>query len=266
MGGSVTAAMEVIRSAKHDKISALIELGNASKRRGSPLVPVYGEEALDWAIGAGLKIDSLYISETGGYGGALPGVKTYRVSDFLNKKITGYSHVIDVCALAEKKPESIEDAMGNREAVVILDRVLDHGNIGTIIRAMRCFGYGNLVFTNYYMDAYYKNIVNSSRGEAFKIVHDSIDAEKIIASLKRRGYKIYATSSDYTININDACRFPQPYAVIFGNETDGIGDELMSLSDGIIGCPISKDVDSLNVGVAAGIILNRMSLSDSEDA
>ncbi len=256
--------MEIIRSIKHEKVSQIIELIDFANREQSSYIPVYGSEALEWAVNSKLKIDSIFISQSVNIPAFINDISfadKYYITEFLNKKITNVSHIIDICALACKRENEIDNAIKNKENIIVLDRVLDHGNIGTIIRTMRCFGYNNIIFTNYNMDVYYKNIVNSSRGEAFKIRHQNIKMDQMVQILKDNNYKIISTASDYSLNINDLKeKIDNHYAIIFGNETNGIDQKLIDLSDLIIGCPMNNGIDSLNVGVAAGIILNRMSI------
>ena len=260
--------MEIIRSVKHEKVAQIIKLSDFANRNRSHCVPVYGSEALEWAITANLIIDSIFISQSADIPlliSKFPNIKNkYYITDFLNKKITNVSHITDVCALAYKNEKDIGNAMENSENIIALDRVLDHGNIGTIIRTMRCFGFNNLVFTNYNMDVYYKNIVNASRGEAFKIISKQVEINQLITMLRTHNYQIISTASNYSLNINDSTnilsgRINAPYALIFGNETNGIEPGLINQSDAVIGCPMDNGIDSLNVSVAAGIILNKLS-------
>jgi len=256
--------MEIIRSMKHEKVSKIIDLCDLSHRNHSPYIPVYGSEALEWAIKADFNIETIFISESHNIPSFIcetQKTEILYISEFLNKKITNLSHVLDLCALVCKKDENIYTVMNNKENIVILDQVLDHGNIGTIVRTMRCFGYNNMIFTNYEMDLYYKNIVNASRGEAFKVIHQSMEMNQLINILKNHDYKIYSTAANYSLNINDlSTKINDHYAIILGNETSGIDQKLLELSDIIIGCPMQNGIDSLNVGVAAGIIFNKMSL------
>jgi len=259
--------MEIIRSIKHEKISNIINLRDLSYRNQSPYIPIYGIEALEWAIQADYKIETIFISESHNVPTFISenqNIEILYISEFLNKKITGLSHVLDLCALACKKNVDIYTIMNRKKNIVILDEVLDHGNIGTIVRTMRCFGYNTLIFTNYEMDLYYKNIVNASRGEAFNIIHQSIEMNQLINMLKNHNYKIYSTAANFSLNINVlSTKINDHYAIILGNETNGINPKLLELSDSIIGCPLQNGIDSLNVGVAAGIIFNKMSLLSS---
>ena len=254
--------MEIIKSVKNEMIKQMTELAACVERKTANAVPLYGFNAVEWAYNAGWTIEYILISESAVkslYSNEfLSQFKKYYISDFLNKKITGVSHIIDVCGLAKNNNYVAKNIFDSKKPVVILERVLDHGNIGTIVRTMRGFGFDKLVMTNYNMDIYYKNIIGASRGEVFNVDFANLDFDELMNNVEKNSYKIISTKACCDYDINDKFILPESYAIVFGNEETGISDQLLMRADFSIGCRMQNNIDSLNVGVAAGIILNKL--------
>jgi TrmH family RNA methyltransferase len=134
--------------------------------------------------------------------------------------------------------------------------VQDHGNLGTIIRTASAFGIRDVVATAPGLDIYFKKIVSASRGKSFETqVYAFPSASAALDALKERGYQIVATSPHAREIQSMAALKPQPIALVVGNETEGIADEIMQKADVVVQIPMSGLVESLNVGVATGISL-----------
>lgn len=152
-------------------------------------------------------------------------------------KIIGVAHY-------EKK-----DITGNQ--IIYLDNVQDPGNVGTIIRTALSFSYSGVVLSNNSSSIYNEKVIQSSKGAVFKLpIKENISLDE----LKQKGYQIVSTSLkdavDYKkVNLNDR------FVLVFGNEGQGICLETLKKSDLLI--KISMDnIDSLNVAIAAGILMN----------
>jgi TrmH family RNA methyltransferase len=150
-----------------------------------------------------------------------------------------------------KKKESV--LYGNR--VVILDDVQDPGNLGTIIRSCVAFNVDTLVLTEGCVDLYNPKVIRSTQGMLFNlniIVVSDIDG--FVSDLKCKNYRIYSTKvngGNSLKSIEKCSRF----AIIMGNEGNGVRDSLMDLADSYIYIDMNPSCESLNVGCATSIIL-----------
>jgi RNA methyltransferase, TrmH family len=251
---------ESITSLKDPRVVEARELTSARGRRQRRKCLLEGAESLQWALEAHLLIEQVF------YHAALhddPFLATlhehhipcYAVTEGLLKKISGTSYLIPYLGVAHLPQERpLDDAMG--ELVIILDRVLDHGNLGTIIRTATAFGVRDLVLTDLHLDLYFKKIVAASRGKVFE-VHARYfpSGSAAIAALKGQGYQVVATSPHARDLQAFAPLQPRPVALIVGNETEGVADDILQQADVVVQIPMSGPVESLNVGVATGISL-----------
>lgn len=248
---------EHITSIKDTRVVEARELASAAGRAQSGKCLLEGEESVQWALEAGVRVEHVFYAGQGG--DAVFRLLRERhipcdqVSEGILKKISDTSYLVPLLGVAVV-PQGPVEQMG--DFVVVLDRVQDHGNIGTIVRTATAFGIRDIVSTTSALDLYYKKIISASRGRVFNIrVQRYNSGIEALTALKRRGYQIVATSPharDLQAQVQLEAR---PVALVVGNETDGISDEIMQQADLVVQIPMSGLVESLNVGVAAGISL-----------
>jgi len=138
---------------------------------------------------------------------------------------------------------------------VVLEEVTNTHNASAVVRT--CDAAGVL-----YVDIIYSqpipfpiNEAISTRAEKWLHFQTYKSPKECFDELKRRGFKIAATSlSDDSIPYTDI-DYSQPIAIVFGNESEGISDEAKTMADYLIKIPLNGMVQSLNLSVSVGIIL-----------
>ncbi|HVU69888.1 MAG TPA: RNA methyltransferase [Ktedonobacteraceae bacterium] len=249
-----------ITSIKDERVAEARELTAAAGRARLGKTLLEGEESIFWALEAGLVVEHVFIAAHARAQEWLAafqskGIACYTVSEGIMKKISDTSYLVPVLGVARlpAPPASLEAASN---FVLVLDRVQDHGNLGTIIRTASAFGIRDVVATTPGLDIYFKKIISASRGKAFEAqVYAFSSASAALDALKERGYQIVATSPHARALQSMAALQPKPLALVVGNETEGISDEIIQQADVVVQIPMSGLVESLNVGVATGISL-----------
>jgi len=178
-------------------------------------------------------------------------VKKFIVNEKIKNSISQTESPQGIFAVVKMKKFSIEF---RDKRFVILDRIQDPGNLGTIIRTSDAAGFNTIILDKGSVDPFNPKVVRSSQGSLFHLKIINFDIKRIIEELKDRGVKILGTSPKgdkvYTdVNIRDRL------AIVFGNEAKGIRDEILSMCDETIRIPIYGRAESLNVSVSSGIIL-----------
>lgn len=174
------------------------------------------------------------------------------VSEAVMKKITNLTNVPKIIGVSKKiQPK---DFNGN---MVILDRVADPGNLGTIIRSAVAFGIDTIVLGKGSVSVYNPKVVRATEGLLFHINIIEADLEEFIPKIKENGYKIFVTD---VLNGNSLYeeKFDGLCAIVMGNEGVGVNEDIKVLRDEALYIPIDKTCESLNVGVATSIILYEM--------
>ena len=144
-------------------------------------------------------------------------------------------------------------SLGNN--IVVLDRVQDPGNLGTIIRVADAAGYKDIILTKGSVDVYNDKSVRSSMGSLFNMNILYMEENHLIECLKEKGYKILVTAlAEDAVNYNEM-KLEEKNAIIFGNEGQGASEMIIEKSDQKVIIPIYGSAESLNVAMASGIIL-----------
>lgn len=139
--------------------------------------------------------------------------------------------------------------------VIVLDRLQDPGNIGTILRTADAAGYMGAILLKGTADVYSPKIVRAAAGSLFRLPILMGDTPgQVVRMLKRHGKNIICTAPAsgrfyYDIELKENA------AVVIGNEGNGVCEEFMNHSDLLVGIPMEGTVESLNAAVSAGILM-----------
>lgn len=159
------------------------------------------------------------------------------------KNTQGIISIVEMNYEILKDPEKIKSGK-----YIYLDNIQDPGNIGTIIRSAVAFNFDGVIFGKGTCDIYNEKTIRSSAGSIEKIRILFIEDENIL-------YKNNLISADINgKNINEF-KFPENFILAIGNEGNGLSENIIKNSKEIISIPISENIESLNAGVSAGIIM-----------
>lgn len=145
-----------------------------------------------------------------------------------------------------------EEKIGKR--IVILDDIQDPGNAGTIIRNAVAFGIDTIVFSKSSVSAYNKKTLRSTGGMIFNINIIIDDLENVISQIKNNDIKVIGTSLNTSKSLETLEKMDN-FAIIFGNEGNGVSKDILSLCDEVIKINMNSKCESLNVAVSSGIVL-----------
>jgi RNA methyltransferase, TrmH family len=240
----------LLTSVKNDKVKSWKKLHTRKEREKTGTFLIEGFHLIEEAINSKWEIDEIILQE----GVELPNwssdFKIVEVSENVFQHITQTKTPQGVAAVVRFKK------MGNivGEHVLLLDRVQDPGNLGTIIRTADAAGFDAVILGDGTVDVYNDKVIRSTQGSIFHIPILQDNLTKRIPELKMDGFHIWASaltnSKDYhTVKSNTKV------ALILGNEGSGIQTELLELADEIVMIPIYGKAESLNVSIAAGILM-----------
>jgi 23S rRNA (guanosine2251-2'-O)-methyltransferase len=145
--------------------------------------------------------------------------------------------------------------IGRNPLVLILDRITDVRNFGAIARTAECAGVDAIIVPSRGSALMGADAVKTSAGALFKIpVCRSVNLKDTIDYMKACGLQIVAATekaTDYHFQID----LTLPTAIMLGSEEDGVSPEYLKRCDQRVRIPMVGEIESLNVSVAAGIIL-----------
>ncbi len=153
----------------------------------------------------------------------------------------------------------VHEVRSKRSAVVIiLDKISDPGNLGTILRSASWFGVDAVLTGEGSVDIYNAKVVRSAMAAiANLIIAQEIKTAEAVSTLKSIGFTIIASSQAAKKNYSDYA-FPQKSCIILGTEATGIRKKILDFCDESIVIPRIGKMESLNVGVAGSIIMSEI--------
>ena len=174
---------------------------------------------------------------------------------FVTDKVMNKIKSVNTCLYVGIVNKPVFDGnLGDR--ILLLDGVCDPGNMGTIIRSALGFNVSSVVLSNTCCDLYNDKCLRACEGSILKVNVLRDDLVPVIKSLKGI-IPIYTTDVCDGENIRNVSS--DKFALIIGNEGNGVSNDLVTLSDKKINIKTNSNLESLNVGVATSIILYEFS-------
>ena len=175
------------------------------------------------------------------------GVKEYQVTEQIIEKITDTKTPYGIVAVCEKKENSFALPKGN---ALILDKVSDAGNLGTIIRTAAAAGFEDLYLYNC-VDVYSPKVIRSTLGGIFRIRIYNVTLEQALEVAKKTKSICLDMSGDNILEEKQVA----PVTLIMGSEAHGISKEIRENVAKTISIPMKNNIESLNVSIAAAIAM-----------
>jgi len=170
----------------------------------------------------------------------------------------GVAAVVDLPKFTDEEiTANINQSIESEEQFLVLDKVQDAGNLGTIIRTAVTFGIDNIICIKGTVDVYSPKVVRSTMGAIQKLniyyVEEDVFAE-ISREFKNNGYVIVGThlaAKEYLHELKQK----RNRIFVMGNEANGMSKNISNVCDKLIKIPMMPNQESLNVAIATSICL-----------
>jgi TrmH family RNA methyltransferase len=230
---------------------------------------IEGLRILEEAIRTGLRFSAVFFRESAQDRAErlLPQigaqVETLLLPDKLFDSLAPSESPQGVAALVRLKEFSFDHLVERLHVgpIVVLAGLQDPGNLGTILRSAEAFGSAGVVLGEGTVSPFNSKVVRASAGSVFRLPlihgHGKSKLEKlelVCDDLHKKGVSLIATSSHKGVPVDES-DLKSAAAIFFGNEGSGLPRDLISKMDESIAIPHNPQVESLNAGVAASIVL-----------
>jgi RNA methyltransferase, TrmH family len=231
---------------------------------------IEGLRILEEAIRSGLRFSAVFFRESAQDRAErlLPQlgaqVETLLLPDKLFDSLVPSESPQGVAALVRLKEFSLDDILESERMqvgpIIVLAGLQDPGNLGTILRSSEAFGSAGVVLGEGTVSPFNSKVVRASAGSVFRlpVIHghgkSTAKLEEVSEKLRVQGVRLIATSSHKGTPLDQA-DLTSGAAVFFGNEGSGLPREVMAKMDEVVVIPHTTQVESLNAGVAASIVL-----------
>ncbi len=181
--------------------------------------------------------------------------KTIILSENVFRKVCYKENPDGFLAEVKTRERSLEEiVLNNKPLIIVLDGVEKPGNLGAILRTAAASGVTAIIINNSQTDIYNPNVIRASEGQFFKqnIVVSTVN--KTVKWLKTNNIISLAAVTNAQEKYTEV-DFNKGLAIILGSEAKGLSQEWLEVADKKIRIDIKAEIDSLNVSVAAAIIL-----------
>ena len=253
----------LLSSPQNSEIKRLQKLLKKSKtRRESNRFVIEGEREILRAIEAGYTIESFFKIK-----GASLDKKTeatihqthanqYVVTSLLWDRIAMRSGTEKLVALAVQKKHDLKSlSLSSNSLIMVVEAAEKPGNIGAILRTAAALKLDAVLLANAKTDLYNPNLIRSSLGGLFFTPIGLATSEEILKFLRKQKVNIITAALNENAQHSPLFRYELPCALVMGSEDKGVSQLWIENTDHIVEIPMSKNIDSLNLSVSAGILM-----------
>lgn len=267
--GMASEPYRFISSPDNDKIRFIKRLGHKKYRDQQGKFLIEGINLVRAALSKALTMEMVLIADDFDYSeiaetlsGNVDYHRIYLVPRYLYEKISDAENGSGIIAVVNKSSYSLDTlesmlrshhgCVGN---ILVLDRLQDPGNIGTMIRTAVAAGYSIVATIKGTTDIYSPKVLRASAGMIFDIaVVELVDANDLKKMVSRLDKKIVVTDPRKGVPYYK-CSLARDVALVIGNEGNGISEEILESSDIRVNIPMQGEVESLNAAVCASLLM-----------
>jgi RNA methyltransferase, TrmH family len=235
------------------------------ERRGLALAE--GVRLVEEALASGVTLRGVVVSpalESTTRGNALKAMlltRSVQVEDLTETELETLAdteHPQGIIAVIEPKRWTLSDIRMNPGATaLVLDGVQDPGNVGTMLRTALGLGAAGVVALKGTADLTNSKVIRGGMGASFRLPAVTAAADEFVAWVRLQRAQIWVADAGGEAGDRLSARRADrpPVALVVGNEGAGVGQSVDAAADRRIAVPLVRGVESLNVAVAAGILL-----------
>ena len=246
--------LEKITSTTNSQIKEATKLLQKKYRQQEQKFLVEGYKSIEMAYSANYFIEKVFVLEENLEKYDFIKNKIIPVTQNVMTKITTTVSPPDACAVVKMKNYEIKDFLRLKK-LILLENIKDAGNLGTIIRSACAFDFDGLILVGDTIDQYNGKVLRSSVGTSFLLPIINIKNLSEIDELLNK-FQVISTSSNFSKAVSPVeLELKEKFIISFGSEANGITSELEKKSNNFLKIHHNQKVESLNLGVAASIII-----------
>lgn len=256
-----------VLSAANRQIKNIAKLNQKKYRDEAGKFLIEGEKLIYEAAKSGLKILSVYIDKNklDKFDRLVKlltekNIRIFIAEDSAIKKVSDTVTPQGIVAVTLKPTaQNMAEIKGNGKYIA-LEGLQDPGNVGTIIRASEACGIDGVILCSNCADIYSPKVIRAGMGSSFRVPCYFTDSmTNTVNELKALGMTVYAAAASAGgISVCSAFDSGAGYAVVIGNEGNGVCNDTIKLCSNTVYIPMKGDIESFNAALAAAIIMWEM--------
>ncbi|MDU0419359.1 RNA methyltransferase [Staphylococcus simulans] len=246
--------MEQITSPQNTKVKQANKLKKKKERDKTGLLLVEGTHLIEEAVQSQLSVKQLFVVEPERFDAQLieAAEEAFHINFKVAESLSGTVTPQGIFAVIEK-PE-VASRIAEAKQVLLLDRIQDPGNLGTLIRTADAAALDLIVLAPGTADAYQDKVLRSSQGSVF---HLPIVTQPIEEFINQFDGPVYGTALEDAVNFNEEDA-QSSFALLLGNEGQGVDPALLSHTTKRLIIPMYGAAESLNVAIAGSILIYKL--------
>ena len=269
MGSTDDTARAVISSPANDKLKQARRLRRSRNRTSDNAFLIEGYRELVRAVEGGIVVRDLFIC---------PDLWTGRSEQGLTDRVEGRGGRISVLTerafVSVATQDSPDGVLGVAEIpeigldaqahaftsaaapalFVVVEGIERPGNLGTIARTCAGVGVSGLIACDPQVDPFHPEVVRASVGALFSLPLSVVPTREFLAWVRDQSVRLVVSSPDAELSY-DRADVTGATALVVGSEKSGVTDDLRAAADDLVSLPMAGGVDSVNVAVAAGVLM-----------
>ena len=243
--------MEEITSIQNAKVKNYNKLKKKKERDKQQRAIIEGFHLIEEAVESGVAIEQLFMIDPSRVPEMLQNAAQacYVINQKVAEALSGTVTPQGIFAVIQKSATTVD----NPQQVLILDRIQDPGNLGTLLRTADAAGLDLVVLAKGTADVYQEKVLRASQGSVFHI--PTIEVEDVEVYVREFTGPVYGTALENAVSYHDIPSKQQSFALVLGNEGQGMSDALLAATTQNVTIPIYGRAESLNVAIAAGILM-----------
>lgn len=242
-----------ITAVNNKLVKEVAKLHQRKYRQDSGRFLLEGNKVISEAMNSGIEIEHLFVLEKSLNNYTFKRLTPITTSEAVLKKISTTDTPPDIVAVGIQ-PKYNLDKLHLASKVILLDRISDAGNLGTIIRSSVAFGIDAIILYGTTVDLYNPKCVRSAVGNLWKIDVYNFDDIKSLDKYFNNFERIATLPKSINSLWLDNWEPKEKTLVMFGAESDGLCKELKDYATENVTIEMSDNVESLNLSISAGII------------
>ncbi|MGM0124961.1 TrmH family RNA methyltransferase [Enterococcus sp. AZ194] len=253
--------MDEILSVKNTRIKEVKKLHKKKYREENQAYLLEGFHLIEEALKNNKELQHIYLTPKGReqWGAWLESQTSAitLVSEEVMKSLSDLPTPQGILAVVAMENLAIDNWAGSW---LLLDNVQDPGNVGTMVRTADAAGLTGIILGEGTADIYSTKALRSMQGSNFHLPIVSLTLSEVISQLNTQEIPVYGTElNEFAVSYKEI-KPSQNFALIMGNEGQGVDKNLLEQTDKNLYIPIKGQAESLNVGIAAGILMYHLAL------
>lgn len=247
--------MKQIDSPKNTQIKEIVKLKQTKYQNRQQRYLLEGRHEIAEAIAAQAPIQTLLVTETqlAEYTQFTEKFEIVQISSSVSQALSDTKTTQGVFAVLAISPETLPTDLAG--TWLCLDDLQDPGNVGTMIRTADAAGFTGVLLGEKTVSQYNGKVLRAMQGSQFHLPIYKVDLMAAVAALQAQHIPVYGTALDKKAQNYSTLEPQQNFALVIGNEGNGVRPALLSQTDANLYIPILGQAESLNAAVAAGILM-----------